>query len=159
MIVFKSEIPTFKQRLKASFLYGWMRACLLVFALAVLLFVMGEIALSVFPFYAGLALFYASFFKFGIFRIYIYEIELDETNDTIIFKYTRGLFFVKNLEYKVAKGNFKINYYRNSQWYPVFSFEQRKPYKTMFNQYCYGAWREKTSMEVLRDYCYTLEYL
>ncbi len=158
MILFTTTIPTFKQKLKTSFLYNWTIACVVVSALAVLLFMMGEIPLSVFPFCAGLGLFYLTFFKFGIFRIYIYEIELDEASDTVVFKYTKGLFSIKRHEYKVAKGNFKINYYRNPQWYPVFNFEQRKPYKMVFNQYCYGAWREKTSMELLRDYCHTFKY-
>ena len=69
------------------------------------------------------------------------------------------MFFVKYNEYKVNKGNFNIKYYRNSQWYPVFIIEQRKPYKLLLNQYCFSIWKDKNSFEILKKHCNKLEYL
>lgn len=158
MIIINSAIPSFKEKLKQSYLYNFTRVFIVILVLAIFLNITANL-LCVFFYIASLVLFQLSIFKFSIFKTFIYELAFEEESNSIIIKYSTGMFFVKYHEYKVNKGNFNIKYYRNSQWYPVFIIEQRKPYKLILNQYCFSIWKDKNSLEILKKHCNKLEYL
>ena len=91
-----------------------------------------------------------------VFRDYLQKIEASE--DSIILTIQTGIFSQTIKELEIKKGNFKIRFFRDPKYFSFFLIEQRKPYKLIMNQYCFGHWQKKDSMEILRDYASSVQY-
>ena len=88
---------------------------------------------------------------------YIYKLSLNDEGRLLI-HYEKGVFSRKELICEVNKGDFRVRYYRNPRYFPVFILEQHQPYKFLLAQHCFGVWKEKESVEIFRDLASSVTY-
>lgn len=90
------------------------------------------------------------------YKNYLLNIEIDK--NTLVFQYSSGLMVPKCFTFETEINNFKIKYYRNPKYFPLFQIEQKSPYKKLYTQYCFGVWSNKKSFEIIRQYANLIEY-
>jgi len=88
------------------------------------------------------------------FNIYLYKVEIIDNKEVILYYLHWG---VKKSK-KTSVNNFKLRYFYNTKLMPVIIFEQNKPYKFIFKQYCYGYWTKKVNIEIFRPYVREIKY-
>lgn len=88
---------------------------------------------------------------------YIYKISINDKGKLLI-QYESGIFVRKTLICEVEKGNFRVRYYRNPRYFPVFVLEQHRPYQLLMSQHCFGVWKEKASAEIFRNFASSITY-
>jgi hypothetical protein len=93
-----------------------------------------------------------SIFKYGIFKTYIYRAYYKPDSDSITLVIASGILKPKLKRLYIKNKNFNIKYYRNPKKHPVFVIEQIKPFKTVVTQYCIGAWKDRSSMDILKPF-------
>ncbi len=93
-----------------------------------------------------------SILRFGIFKTYIYRAYYKPDSDSITLVIASGILKPKLKRLYIKNKNFNIKYYRNPKKHPVFVIEQLKPFKTIVTQYCFGAWKDRSSMDILKPY-------
>ncbi len=87
------------------------------------------------------------FFKLPYFNTYLFKIELE--NENLIIHYYK---YNKVIKHSVKVKNFKVKSSSNPKGPPFFIIEQKKPYKLLLFQACYGYWEDKEKINILLTY-------
>ncbi len=101
-----------------------------------------------------LPLFFSLVRLISCFNIYLYKVEIIENKEVILYYSHWG----KKKSKKTSVNNFKLRYYYNTKLMPVIIFEQNKPYKFIFKQYCFGFWKNKENIEIFKPFANSIKH-
>lgn len=138
------------EKIRLSFLKNYFVSLLIVLALMVLAIALNSIYYSTFLALANLCLLVILLMRLPAYSKYIYKIEASEGNLTLIFK--SGLFNARTQSAHLEMNNFKVKCIDSNKYFPVIIIEQKKPYKLVIRQYCFGIWRDQRNQEIFRHY-------